>query len=44
MPEEPQIIMKFDPEMDAANFSVNECDIPLPPSSQVTIFKKYFFA
>ncbi|KAM3728905.1 WW domain-binding protein [Dirofilaria immitis] len=30
---EPQI-MKFDPEMDAANFIINECDIPLPPSSQ----------
>ncbi|VDK86155.1 unnamed protein product [Onchocerca ochengi] len=31
--EEPQI-MKFDPEIDATNFVVNECDIPLPPSSQ----------
>ncbi|CAG9530296.1 unnamed protein product [Cercopithifilaria johnstoni] len=29
--EESQIIMKFDPEMDATNFDVNECDIPLPP-------------
>uniref|UniRef100_A0A0R3S443 WW domain-containing protein n=1 Tax=Elaeophora elaphi TaxID=1147741 RepID=A0A0R3S443_9BILA len=28
-----QIVMKFDPEMDAANFDVNECDIPLPPPS-----------
>ncbi|VDO40786.1 unnamed protein product [Onchocerca flexuosa] len=31
--EKPQI-MKFDPEMDATNFVLNECDIPLPPSSQ----------
>ncbi|KAK6111831.1 U1 zinc finger family protein [Brugia pahangi] len=31
--QKPQI-MKFDPQMNATNFAVNECDIPLPPSSE----------
>lgn len=40
--EESQIITKFDPEMEAANFNIKECDIPLPPYSEVAILKKNF--
>ncbi|EJW81831.1 U1 zinc finger protein [Wuchereria bancrofti] len=34
IPSQKPQIMKFYPQMDATNFAVNECDIPLPLSSE----------